>query len=307
MRALFAMRLSTLSAHGVPTGPLMVAINSLAKVVRQTSPDRMLVAWDVGSSRRRKQLDPRYKGNRPSMNEDDQQRRHSTFDLMQVFCDYANVPNMGIPGEEADDLIAGAWATVLDDNEIVIASGDKDFLQLLGPNPHGVPTTQIRFSSGKGESRAETDFWDADRVLRELGYEPEHVPLVMALWGDETDGVLGVPGIGQKKATKLLAANGWDLDRTIEALKEKGTYPQAVIDRIPVDLQLVDLRTPRLDVWPDEWAPTTAGEARWDNLITFLDHYELAQVKEGRYGLLSGAIWRPEIDEKKLPGRQSWG
>lgn len=305
MRALFAMRLSVLSAHGVPTGPLMVAINSLAKVVRQTNPTRLLVAWDSGPSRRREALDPGYKGNRPSMNEEDRSRRGSTFDLMQAFCDYANVPHLQMTGEEADDIIAGAWATADAGHEsITIASSDKDFIQLLGPNPHGVETTQIRFSSGKGASRAETDLWTRERVSTELGYQPEHTPLVMALRGDEVDGVRGVPGVGPKKAVKLLEANGWDLARVVESIRATNVHPQAVLDRIPVDLQLVDLRTPRLEVYPDAWRPTREGEERWPMLLTFLDHYELADIRDS---LLSGALWRPEDVAKKLPGRQSWG
>jgi 5'-3' exonuclease len=304
MRALFAMRLSTLSAHGVFTGPAMVAINSLAKTIRQVEPNRVLVAWDSGPSTRRVRLDPTYKQHRPQMTEEDRNRRLSTFDLVETFCDSANIPQLRLPNEEADDIIAGAWATTagFEHSDIVIASSDKDFIQLLGANPNGVETRQIRFSSGKGISRAETDYWDANRVIEELGYRPEHTPLVMALTGDEVDGVRGVPGIGPKKAVKLLAAHEWDLTRVAEAIR--GSHPKEVIDRIPVDLQLVDLRTPRLEIVTSPWEPPSEGEPGWSVLIDFLDHYELAETQEK---LRKGTLWRLHGAEKAYPGRQSWG
>lgn len=296
MRALFVMRRSALSAGGVNTGPLMVTINSLSKVIGETQPDRMLVAWDGGTSAMRRALDPAYKAHRTPITGEEKESRDSTFALVKEFMALAAIPNLRLAGIEADDLIAAAWAKLTPADEpgkIVIVSSDKDFLQLLGPNPHGVPTEQIRL----GSAETDTDVWTADRLVTDMGFTPERWPLVTALTGDEADGVAGVPGIGPKRAVKLLEATGWDLTKATEEVAR--SKPDAA-GRIATGYQLVNLRDTDFPIEVPLWRPVVEGSLAWGPLVSYLDRYELGKIKAR---LLSGALWRPFAASPVLPGR----
>lgn len=295
MRAQFAMRRSGLSAHGVLTGPTMVTINGLGRLVAEVKPARALVVFDGGASAWRRAIDPEYKAHRSRITPEEQQNRESTFMLVREFLKLIRMEVRKEADTEADDLIAGAWAALKldEDDKIVIASSDKDFLQLLGPNPNGVETEQIRFSSAD----TKTDWWTRARFLEEHGWDPQNWPLVTALTGDTVDGVAGVPGIGPKRAVKLLGDAGWDLAK---AQVEVGRTKPGAVARIPVDLQLVDLRSTPYRVRTTPWRPPTEQDAGWDQLLAYLERYELQDI---RTKLLSGALWRPSGAQRALPGR----
>lgn len=298
MRGIFAMRRVALSAGGVPTGPLLVVINGLAKLVREEQPDRLLVAWDGGVSRQRSKIFPAYKANRLSVTASEVEFRDSTFGMVKEFCLRARVPGFTLNEVEADDIIAAAWGALTPQTEpdkLVIASSDKDFLQLCGPNPHGVPTELVRFSSAD----TPTDRWDAARVGTDLGYSPEHAPLVMALAGDTVDGVPGVPGIGPKRAVKLLASYDWDLEAALAELARSKPYEAGRVRE--VYLPLVDLRSPQFPVAIPRWSPTGREDEGFQELLDFVERLELESV---RVQLLSGALWRPFGETRALPGRQ---
>lgn len=101
-------------------------------------------------------------------------------------------------GFEADDIIAGAcaWAATRDDIErVVVASNDKDLLQLVGPRC-------VVLSTKTG------DTIDAAAVEAKFGVAPSQIRDLLALMGDKSDGVAGIPGVGPKKAAGLLAEFG---------------------------------------------------------------------------------------------------
>jgi DNA polymerase-1 len=283
MRGIHAMAKSTLSADGVPTGPLLVVINALSKHIREERPDRVVACWDAGPSRARQALFPAYKANRPQVSADFDHGKRTTFGLVKEFLALAGIHQVEREGYEADDLIAwyvgnrwqsppkGIWGTA------VVLSSDKDFLQLVGPG-----VEQVRFTSGGGP----TDRWDLHRVEEEYGCLPEHLPLVMALAGDVSDGIPGVPRFGTKTAVKALVKADW----VLEAVDHPGVREHW--DQVQTSLQLVDLRTPlpelHLPALP-MFAPTAPGSALFDSLVSFLTRYQLDSVRNRFY---TGDLWK---------------
>lgn len=303
MTAVYGMQRTSLEAQGVSTGPFVASVGRLSRYVREVAPTRLLVAWDGGRSIRRKTLDPGYKANR---SQEPQAQAADTFTLINQFCTLAGVPQLTIRGEEADDLIAHAWSGLSltqETERIVILSADKDLLQLVGSNPHGIETQQIRFNSTNAYAKTPADVWTGERLVQEKGVEPRHLAMLMALTGDQVDCVRGVSGVGPVKGLRLLQTHGFDLDRVAAAVRK--THGDEEADRIPVDFELVDLRTPRGDVAVPLWQPTNPeDEARNDSRIPvlkeFLKHYQLTQIAESWQ---QQKLWRPSVS---LPGR-AWG
>jgi 5'-3' exonuclease len=228
VRAVKATETVTMSVGGISTAALHVFATSLARYFREVRPDRTVVCWDGGRCARRVVLFPEYKGARLEHGGADEWG--SPFALAEEFLAAAGITQARNPGVEADDLIAAYCQNRPAGAEVVILSSDKDFLQLLDDQ-----TTQVR-PGANGET------WTAERVEQVYGCPPERLPLLMALAGDASDGILGVKGVGFKVALKWLTAFEWDMQR----LLKEGTYPQLTHNRhIPVrNFELVDLRRP---------------------------------------------------------------
>lgn len=292
MRAIFAaQRGSNMSADGVVTGPLVIFINSLSKHISMSQPERVAVAWDGGRSQERTKLSAEYKANRVGAPDGEDEMRQSTFQLAKQFLTLANIYHLQLHGREADDLIAAWWAHENPGkvSMIEIVSSDKDFLQLVGTNPHGVPVEQTRLSSAD----VPTDRWHSGRVRKDLGCTPENWASVTALTGDKSDNVIGVRGIGPKKAVKLLEAHDWDLERAAATLPEH-------VEQIRINYQLVNLRQPALKLSPiPTFQPTRQGNTLYEDLLRFLDRYKLATIRD-RLG--AQRLWRSVAD--RHPGRQ---
>jgi DNA polymerase-1 len=278
MRSVKAMQYSGLSNRaGAATGPLLAFVNTLSKHCREERPDLIAVAWDSRHHRWRQDVDPEYKIARHDAPEDE--FKDSSFALAKEFLSLARIPQYDVPGVEADDVIAAHWRLwrrrSMDGDRLVIVSSDKDFLQLLDPG-----VEQVRL----GSADTDTDRWDADRVHRDLGYQPRHAPAVMALVGDKIDNVVGVHGVGPKKAVKMLAAVDWDL----EALD----YDDETKARLRTNLTLVDLRTERHEVVvspPGAYKPTNpASGLAYEALVEFLTRHQMNSIL-GR--LNRGELW----------------
>jgi 5'-3' exonuclease len=266
-----------LSVDDIPTGPLHLCINMLSRFVRTVKPDRMVVCWDGGRSTYRTALYPAYKGERREHDPD----APEMFAYAQVkeFLSLSGIHHVQMDGVEADDLVAHYWRIKENHERVVILSGDKDFLQLLDGW-----TEQIR--PGNNDDVP----WTANRVRTEMGCKPEHVPLVMALTGDQGDGVPGVPGFGTKTAVKFLAKYDWDLERLLSSPEQKIAGWEL---QIRTALALVDLRDPLpynaigLPQAPP-FRPTDQTSVLWGDLVDFLNRWQLAQTKDR---LQEGTLW----------------
>lgn len=278
MRAIYASQgkgvglSANVAGIDVDTAGLLLAINLLSKYVRQVNPDRLAVCFDSGTSEFRLRVDPNYKSARLSKSAE----AMDTFDLFRQFLTLSNITNLSIPGVEADDLVAGYVYKASMLGSTVILSGDKDFLQLLTANGNAAPISQIR-------PGLTPETWTANTVIDKMGVTPKQLAKVMALTGDKTDGIPGVPRVGEKTAIKILKEYDWNLD-AVGGHKLVAAH----MDRVRTNSELVDLsKGPWADLQDflhlDEFTPLYS-----EALIEWLGRFDMASVA-GR--VLSGTLW----------------
>lgn len=196
--------IATTNSDGDHNGILFGAIASLRKAIETTRPDRVVMVWDGrGGSARRKKIYPEYKAGRGSSRmttfeffnniEEERQSLYKQIARFKEYCDILPVNQIQIDGLEADDVIA-YYATKMrrEDEEIVILSTDKDYLQLV--NDKVSIYSPIK-----------------DLIINELlvrknyseGVPSKNFVLLRAFSGDNSDNVPGIKGIGMKTAIKL--------------------------------------------------------------------------------------------------------
>ncbi|MBI5521016.1 MAG: DNA polymerase I [Desulfarculus sp.] len=190
-RAFHAIRnLST--SQGVPTGAVFGFTQMLLKVMKDAQPQYLAVVYDAKGPTFRHHLYPAYKANRPPLDP----ALKTQMPLVRQLVTALNLPAVEMEGLEADDLMATLAArAVAKGFEVVLVSGDKDLFQLVSPRVR-LWDTMKEITLGPAE------------VKEKLGVEPGQVVDYMALTGDSTDNVPGVPGVGPKTAASLIAEHG---------------------------------------------------------------------------------------------------
>ena len=190
-RAFYAIRnLSTSS--GLPTNAVFGFANMLMKVIKEKAPDRLAIAFDPKGPTRRHIEFKEYKAHRPPMPKDLVPQIPYIHKLVQAF----RIPVFVQDGQEADDVIATlAHRAAGAGMDVVIVTGDKDILQLVGP------------SISVYDSLKEKTYGPAE-VEERFGVPPERVVEIMGLMGDASDNIPGVPGIGEKTAQALIKEHG---------------------------------------------------------------------------------------------------
>src|SRR5580658_1923017 len=192
-RAFFAIR-SLSSPSGNPTNAIYGFIRMLAKARERVRPSHAVVVWDGGLAPERMTLLPQYKAQRPEMPSDLQRQ----LDPIIAYLHAASFFSWLKDSCEADDCIASiARQATAEGLDVVIASSDKDFMQLVSPkvkllNPHDKSDTLC------GE----------DEVQRKTGVKSTQIVDWLSLIGDSVDNIPGVPGVGPKTATDLLRQFG---------------------------------------------------------------------------------------------------
>jgi DNA polymerase-1 len=192
-RAFFAIRRLT-SPSGQPTNAIYGFIRMLDKAQAQVQPSHILVVWDGGLASERMALLPEYKAQRLETPADLQ----SQLDHIVAYLHAANLSSWMKRGIEADDCIAAMTRRAVEaGDEVVIASSDKDFMQLVSPSVHLLnPQAKSEALTGVQQVRAKT------------GVDPEQIVDWLSLVGDSVDNIDGVQGIGPKTATDLLRQFG---------------------------------------------------------------------------------------------------
>jgi len=182
------------STDGMPTGALFGFVNSLRQILRTYSPDALIVAWDSKEPTFRHELDVSYKSNREATPED----LVVQIPYVKQVLSAMGIPVIAHPGYEADDIL-GTLADRLtrDGWDVVIASGDKDLLQLVGKN--------IRVLR---QHLNNTKIYGEKEVRERYQVGPERLRDVFGLMGDTVDNIPGVPGIGEKTAVDLILRFG---------------------------------------------------------------------------------------------------
>ncbi|MBI5788337.1 MAG: DNA polymerase I [Candidatus Schekmanbacteria bacterium] len=186
-RAFFAIRYLA-NSQGLPTNAVYGFTRMLLKVIREEQPDYLAMVYDSKGPTFRHEQYAEYKSQRPPM-PDDLVRQ---LPYIKRVVEALSIAGFELPGYEADDLIGTlAGKAVAQGMEVVIISGDKDIWQLVNDK------VQV-YDEIRGEH------YNPETVTAKLGVKPSQVIDVMALAGDSSDNIPGVPGIGIKTAVSLI-------------------------------------------------------------------------------------------------------
>jgi len=201
-RSFYAIRGLTNSA-GFATNAVYGFINTLRKLLKDFEPDCIAVAFDEGQETARTSQFQDYKKDRKPMPDDLVVQIPYVYEVLEGF----RIPVIRSKEWEADDFIGSLACTARDRGyDVVIATSDKDFFQLVGD---GIKL----FHTGREV------LYDANGVAEAFGLPPEKVVDVMAIMGDAIDNIPGVPGIGEKGAKGLIQQFG-SLDGVYENLDQ---------------------------------------------------------------------------------------
>ncbi|MCZ6559547.1 MAG: DNA polymerase I [Gammaproteobacteria bacterium] len=176
------------TSKGEPTGAIHGVLNMLQKLIRDYEPAHIAVVFDAGGKTFRDEMFEEYKANRPPMPDELRSQIDPILEAIRAM----GLPLLQTPGVEADDVI-GTLARRADKENIttIISTGDKDMAQLVNDN-----ISLINTMTGKS--------MDRDGVKEKFDVYPEQIVDFLALTGDSSDNIPGVPKVGPKTAAKWL-------------------------------------------------------------------------------------------------------
>jgi len=212
-RAYFAfIKRPLINSKGQNTSAIFGFINMLLRILKTESPDHIAVVLDSKEPTFRHERYKEYKATREKMPEDLASQLPMLKDVIRAF----NIPVLEMPGFEADDIMGTLAKRAEKENvETLLVTGDKDFMQL-------VSDTIKMYKPPKGTE--EPEIIDSDGVVKKFGVQPDRVIEVLALMGDSSDNIPGVPGIGEKTAIPLIQQFGAveELLKNVDAIDKKG-------------------------------------------------------------------------------------
>lgn len=205
-RSFYAVRFSP-QYNGQNINAVYGCATTIMQAIEQFGPHKLVVALDAPEKTFRHELDPEYKAQRSAAPDEFVAQIQLVKDLIAAF----GIPLFIKPGFEADDII-GTLVTQATNHHSYILSGDLDFLQLISER-----ITLARFNGKNPE------LFDREATVAKLGLPPEQVIDYKALCGDSSDNYKGLPGLGPKGASKLLAqyTNIDEIYKNLGALPEK--------------------------------------------------------------------------------------
>jgi len=214
-RAFYGLKGNLRSAKGEPTNAVYGFVKMMGKIIREEKPDAVAIALDSKEKTFRHEMYPKYKESRMKMPEELSVQLPYIEKLIEAF----RIPILKESGLEADDLLGfAAHKGVEEGYNVVIVSGDKDLMQLVGGNITMFDPIKEKYIDSEG-------------VKEKFGVEPGKVIEFLGLSGDSSDDIPGVPGIGPKTALKLLEKYG-DIDTILANVEEidKPKLKQSLID-----------------------------------------------------------------------------
>lgn len=186
------------NSEGVHTNAVYGFLNIMFKVLEEENADYCIVAFDVNKPTFRHKMYAEYKGTRKPMPEELRQQ----VPLMKEILRSMNISIAELAGYEADDIL-GTLAAIGEKSgmDVAVISGDRDLLQLATKH------VQIRIPKTK-KGGTEVENYYEDDVKELYGVTPAEFIEMKALMGDTSDNIPGVPGVGEKTASKLIAQYG---------------------------------------------------------------------------------------------------
>lgn len=291
-RAYYAIRHLS-NSKGEATNAVYGFTNMLLNLVRDEQPDKLAVVFDAKGPTFRKELYPDYKANRSAMPEDLVPQIPIIKEVVRAF----NMPALEQAGVEADDIIATLAKQYAEQGlEVVVVTGDKDLMQIVGDRICLLDTMKNKVSR-------------REEVIERFGVPPEQVLEILGLAGDTSDNIPGVPGIGEKTAAGLIQEFGsidnllQNIDRVKgkkrqENLREFGE--QALLSRKLADL-LYDVE---LDVTLDDLELEEPNREALTELFKQLEFHKLLQEfsvmeqqDEANSDNYQTVLTEPELDE----------
>ena len=214
---------------GEPTGAIYGVVNMMRRLSQSYPNDKIIIVFDAKGKNFRNDLYPEYKANRPPMPEDLAAQIMPLHEILEAM----GYPLLIVDGVEADDVIGTLSSQAAEEKiETIISTGDKDMAQLVNEHVTLINTM--------------TDTcMDVDGVVEKFGVPPERIVDYLALIGDTSDNIPGVPKVGPKTAVKWLKEYG-SLQGIIEnADKIKGKVGESLrnsLDQLPLSYKLATIK-----------------------------------------------------------------
>ncbi len=215
--------------NGQPTGAVYGVIRMVRKLIEEQQPDRVAVVFDAKGKTFRHKIYSEYKATRPPMPEDLQVQIEPLHQLIQAL----GIPLLSEKGVEADDVIGTlAKQAVAENHRVLISTGDKDMAQLVNK--------QVTLVNTMNDAHM-----DVAGVSEKFGVAPQQIIDYLALMGDKSDNIPGVPGVGPKTATKWLQQykNLSGVISHAEEIKGKiGEKLRNALDQLPLSYELATIK-----------------------------------------------------------------
>ncbi len=257
-------------SRGEATNAIYGFANTVLKIRREEQPDYWALAWDGPGPTQRHTRFPDYKATRKEMPPD----LRGQLDAIEDLARSLGLPVLEVAGLEADDVMATlACRGARDGFDVALVTSDKDLAQLVND--------RVRLLSPVG--RGEEYVWvDRAAIMEKWGVSPEQTRDVLALMGDTSDNIPGVPGVGPKTASELIREFGSldalyaDLGRVarpalrlkLAAHRELAFLSQELVT-VQADCEL-----------PYEWEALRRGPIRRDDLLALARRYELTRLEK---------------------------
>lgn len=243
------------NSEGLHTNAVYGFLNMLFRMIDEEEPDYLTVAFDVHAPTFRHKMYNAYKGTRKPM---DPSLREQV-PLMKEVLGTMGIPIVTREGYEADDII-GTLARKAEERglDVTVFSGDRDLLQLA------TDRVQIRIPKTKGGKTLIENYYAAD-VLEAYQLQPKQIVDLKGLMGDSSDNIPGLPGVGEKTATKLLLAYG-TLENAHAHLEE--IKPKKAMEAFRDHYDLAELSKMLAAINTDSPVECDYESARLDSLYT---------------------------------------
>jgi DNA polymerase-1 len=248
------------NSQGQPTGALHGVLTMILKLIREERPEHVAVVFDAPGKTFRDEMFAEYKAHRPPMPDELRAQVPPILDAVTAM----GLPLLQVPGVEADDVIATLCAQAEERNlEVLVSTGDKDLAQLV--------TDRVTLINTMDDSRM-----DRDGVKARFGVYPEQIVDYLALVGDTSDNIPGVPKVGPKTAAKWLSQYGSADEIVAHGDDITGKVGESLRDNVASLHLSRDLATVRRDLELDVGIDgLNAATADTDALRKLYSHYEL--------------------------------